>query len=37
MAKLIYAYLVGVSAGFIMGAKYAYDYHIEQRDSWYKR
>ena len=32
MARVIYAYLVGVAAGFMMGAKYAYDYHVEMRD-----
>lgn len=37
MARLVYAYIVGVTAGFIMGARYVYDYHIEQREKWYKR
>lgn len=37
MARLVYAYLIGVTAGFMMGTRYVYDYYIEQRETWYKR
>jgi hypothetical protein len=32
IGKLIYAYLIGITTGFVLGARYVYDYHIEQRD-----
>jgi hypothetical protein len=32
IAKLIYAYLIGITTGFVLGARYVYDYHTELRD-----
>lgn len=30
--KLVYSYAIGISVGFMLGARYVYDYHTEQRD-----
>lgn len=30
--KLVYAYSIGITVGFMLGAKYVYDYHVEQKE-----
>jgi uncharacterized membrane-anchored protein len=38
ITKLIFSYIIGVAAGFIMGAMYVYNYHEEQEEQrWSKR
>ena len=37
IGKLIYAYLIGITTGFVLGARYVYDYHIEQREKLWSK
>jgi hypothetical protein len=37
IGKLIYAYLIGTTVGFMLGTRYVWDYHIEQKEKlWFK-
>lgn len=37
MARIIYACLIGVTAGFMMGAQYVYNYHTEQKEQLWSK
>jgi len=37
MARVIYAYLVGATVGFMVGARYVYDYHIQDKEKLWSK